>query len=480
MSGLKLPGVGSGFPIQQFVDATVSAERAPKETMLARQASNINVQLSSYGSLKGVLSEFKDSLKALGEEEAFQKRSTSFNNSGFVNAKADKDAVAGSYKLEVTQLATAHKLGSSYIPKADADKKLGSGTLNFTLGEGGNAQSFGVAISTDKSSLSDIAAAINNAEGNKGVRATVVNSEDPDTGEPSSRLVFFSEKTGTDNKITVTATTSGGNEGTATLESLVAAPSTVQEAKNAEITIDGARVVSQTNEIEDAIQGVTLDLKKVTDKEDPTKTDIKTSTTLTIGYDKSTVEKNLKDFVASFNKVMGAINQLTSYNPETEQAGPLNGDSSTRSLTSQIRNMLSEPIEGAAAPIKTLTDLGITSKQDGTIELDEDILKQQVEDNFDRIGLLFASEKGVSNKLDEMLESFVGETGVLTERNKSLNEDMAKLDKEAVNFEMYMDKFEERTFKQFTSMDIMIAQLNQQLSSVTAAFANMPDFSGKK
>lgn len=480
MSGLKIPGVGSGFPIQQFVDATVAAERAPKEKMLARQANDLKVQLSSYGSLKGVLSEFKDSLKKLGEEEAFQKRSTSFNNSGFVSAKADKNAVAGSYQLEVNQLATAHKLGSSYIAKEDADKKLGSGTFNFTLGEGENAQSFGVAIDKDKSSLKDIAEAINNAEDNKGVRATVVNSEDPDTGESSSRLVFFSEKTGTDNEITVTANASGGEEGTATLESLVAAPATIQEAKNAVITIDGARVESQTNEIEDAIQGVTLDVKKVTDKADSTKNDPTLSTTLTIGYDKGTVEKNLKGFVESFNKVMGTINQLTSYNPETERAGPLNGDNSTRTLTSQIRSMLSEQIEGAVAPIKSLTDLGITSKKDGSIELDDDILKKHVDENFERIGLLFASENGVSKKLDDMLEGFVGKTGMLTERDKSLNEQMKKLDKEAVAFEERMEVFEERTMRQFNKMDLMVAQLNQQLSSVMAAFDNMPDFSGSK
>lgn len=474
MGDLKLPGVGSGFPIQSFVDATVKAERAPKEKMLANQANDIKVQLSSYGSLQSVLSDFKDSLKKLGDEEAFQKRTTSFNNSGFVNAKADKSAVAGSYTLQVDQLAQAHKIGSSYVPKADAEKKLGSGTLNFTLGEGENAQSFGVAIDKDKSSLKDIAEAINNAEGNKGVRATVV------TGEEGARLVFFADKTGTDSQIRVSATSSGGNESANTLASLLDTTTEIQAAKNAEITIDGAKVISQNNEIKDAIQGVTLDIKKINDKEDPSKTDLKTTTTLTIGYDKGTVEKNLTDFVASFNKVMSTINQLTSYNPETERAGPLNGDGTARNLSSQIRRMLSEPIEGAVAPMRTLTDLGITSKKDGTIELDKDILKKQVDENFERIGVLFASEKGVSNKLDTLLESFVGKEGVLTKRDKSLNDKMKELDKEAVNFEMYMEKFEERTYKQFTSMDIMVAQLSQQLNSVIAAFDSMPDFSGKK
>ncbi|GAA3715363.1 flagellar filament capping protein FliD [Oceanisphaera sediminis] len=467
MSGIKLPGVGSGFPIQSFVDATVAGERAPKEKMLARQANDINVQLSSYGSLKGVLSEFKDSLKKLGEEEAFQKRSTSFNNSGFASATADKTAVAGSYTLVVKELAEAHKLGTASIPKADAEKKLGSGTLTLGVGD----ESFTVAIDKEKSTLAEVAEAVNNSEDNKGVRATVV------TDDTGSRLVFFADKTGTESQITVSATGNADGEGGADLATLDDALTTVQAAKDAVVTIDGATVTSQTNEIENAIQGVTLDLKKVND----TTTDSeKPNTKLTIGYDKKTVESNLKDFVTAFNKVMGTINQLTAYDAETERAGPLNGDGSTRNLTSQIRNMLSEPIEGAVAPIKTLTDLGITSKQDGTIELDEDILKEQVEDNFERIGLLFASEKGVSNKLDEMLESFVGKEGVLTERDKSLNEQMAKLDKDAVDFELYMEKFEERTYKQFTSMDIMVAQLNQQLSAVTSAFANMPDFSGGK
>ncbi|WP_298717817.1 flagellar filament capping protein FliD [uncultured Oceanisphaera sp.] len=466
MAGIKLPGVGSGFPIQSFVDATVAGERAPKEKMLARQANDINVQLSSYGSLKGVLSEFQDALKTLGEEEAFQKRSTSFTNSGFASATADKTAVAGSYTLVVKELAEAHKLGTAAIPKADAEKKLGSGTLTLGVGD----ESFTVAVDKEKSTLAEVAEAVNNSEDNKGVRATVV------TDDTGSRLVFFADKTGTESQITVSATGNADGEGGADLATLDDALTTVQAAKDAVVTIDGATVTSQTNEIENAIQGVTLDLKKINDAPDGEKPDTK----LTIGYDKKTVESNLKGFVTAFNKVMGTINQLTAYDAETERAGPLNGDGSTRNLTSQIRNMLSEPIEGAVAPIKTLTDLGITSKQDGTIELDDDILKKQVEDNFERIGLLFASEKGVSNKLDEMLESFVGKEGVLTERDKSLNEQMAKLDKDAVDFELYMEKFEERTYKQFTSMDIMVAQLNQQLSAVTSAFANMPDFSGGK
>lgn len=465
MADLKLPGVGSGFPIQSFVDATVAGERAPKEKMFQRRANDIGVQLSSYGTLKGVLDEFKTALKKLGDEEAFEKRSTSFSNSGFISATADKTAVAGSYTLVVKQLAEAHKVGTTAIPKADAEKKLGSGSLTLGVGD----ESFTVSIDKDKSTLAEVADAVNNAEDNKGVRATVV------TDDNGSRLVFFADKTGTEHQISVSASGNADGDGGESLD-VLGTTTEIQAAKDAQVTIDGALITSQSNEIENAIQGVTLDLKKVNDDPGGEKPDTK----LTIGYDKGVVEKNLQEFVKSFNTVMATINQLTLYDPETEKAGPLNGDGTARNLTSQIRRMLSEPIEGASAPIKSLTDLGITTKKDGKIELDEDLLKKQVDENFAKIGQLFASESGVSSKLDDMLESFVGSEGILTKRDSSLNEQMKKLDKERADFAIYIEKYEERIYKQFSGMDIMVAQLNQQLNSVIAAFDNMPNFGGAK
>ncbi|WP_417614600.1 flagellar filament capping protein FliD [Oceanisphaera sp.] len=471
MGDLKLPGVGSGFPIQNFVDITVQAERAPKEQQLARRANDIEVQLSAYGGLKGVLDEFKSSLKTLGEEEAFQKRSARLSESGFVTAKADKNAVAGSYSLQVEQLAEAHKVGTGYIDKADADKTLGSGTLTLNIGAD---ESFSVNIDKDKSTLAEVATAVNNAEDNKGVRATVV------TDDSGSRLVFFADKTGTDNQITISATGNADGEGGASLASL-GTVTDIQAAQDAIITIDGAKVTSQSNEIKDAIAGVTLDVKKMSEWEDSSDhTQGRKSLTLTIGYDKGAVESNLKGFVESFNKVVKTIQQLSAYNPETERAGPLNGDGTARNLNSKIRQLLSESVEGAVAPVKSLTDLGITTKQDGTIELDNDLLKTQVADNFERIGLLFSTEKGVSNKLDQLMEEFVGKEGILTSKNESLNEQMRKLEQEADDFSEYMVNFEQRTYKQFSAMDMAVAQMNQQLSSVISAFENMPSFGSSK
>ena len=465
MGDLKLPGVGSGFPIQNFVDLTVNAERAPKEQQFNRRASDISVQLSAYGSVTGVLDGFKDALAKLGTEDAFQKRSTTLSESGFVTAKADKKAVAGSYTLVVEKLASAHKLGTQAL---DKDTQFGDGNLTLKVGD----ESFSVDINKDKSSLSQVANAINSAEDNKGVRATVV------TDDTGSRLVFFADKTGTDNQITVTATGQGNGDDGASLSKLGDNLTTVQAASDARLTIDGATVTSQSNEIKDAISGVTLNLDKINDTEKP-------DTKLTIGYDKKAVETNLKSFVEAFNKVITTVNKLTAYDPETEKAGPLNGDGSARNLSSQIRRMLSEAVEGTVAPVTNLTDLGITTQEDGSIKLDAEILEKQVSENFEKIGALFTGSggdgsKGISGKLNTLIDDFVGKQGVLTQKGESLSEQMQKLDTEKENFETYMTSYEDRIYKQFSAMDIIVAQMNQQLSSVISAFENMPDFSGKK
>lgn len=460
MGDLKLPGVGSGFPIQSFVDATVNAERAPKEQLLNKRATDINVKLSSYASLGIVLDNFKASLAKLGGAEAFQKRSVSFSESGFVSAKADQNAVAGSYTLVVEQLAQAHKVSSQSI---DKETKLGAGSLDIKMGE----QSFSVAIDQSKSTLAEIAQAINSAEGNKGVKATVVNDDD------GARLVLFSEKTGTDHQLEIGVRGDAGGNGLSRLLDANGKLAEVQAAKNAELTIDGARVTSQSNEIKDAIAGVTLNIDKSNTEEKP-------STRLTIGYDKSAVESNVKSFVEAFNKVVSTVNSLTSYNADTKQAGALNGDPSTRTLMTQLRRMLSEPVEGAQAPLQSLADLGMTTNKDGTIALDEARMQKQVSENFEKVGALFAGDKGLSKQLSTMVDEFGGKNGIFAQRTESLNGQMKKLEKEKASFDDYMEQYEARVYKQFSAMDMVVSQMNQQLSSVISAFENMPDFYGSR
>ncbi|MDX1714039.1 MAG: flagellar filament capping protein FliD [Halomonas venusta] len=444
MAGLSIPGVGSGFPVQQFVDATVQAERAPKENAINRKQDNIDVQISSYASLKKQLDAFQKSLKDLTDKDAFQQRSVALSNEGFLTTQADKNAVAGSYDISVVQLAKADKVGSGYLASGtNINDNLGAGSLTLGIG----AESFSVNIDAENSSLADIAKAINQADDNSGVSATVV------TDDNGSRLVLFGDKTGTENKVEVSAGAGDfGGVFDGTLEN-------IQPAADSVIKIDGATVTRSSNEINDAIAGVTLNLDKVSTTDDP-------KTTLTIGYDKESVTENLKSFVESYNKIIETTKKLSSYDAENNKAGPLNGDSLLRNITTQLRDAMGEQVDGASNALKSLSDLGITTTRDGTLEIDDKILDEHIANNFESIGRLFDGDSGLVSKLDSMLEGFTGRSGILTTKDESLNLQLGKINKQREGFELRMEKFEQRVMRQFNAMDSMVAEMNNQMNTM--------------
>lgn len=451
MAGLNIPGVGSGFPVQQFVDATVDAERVPKENAIKRKQSRVDVQISSYASITKELDAFKKSLKALTDKEAFQQRKVGLSNEGFLTSKADKNAVAGSYDISVQQLAKADKVASGYLDAGtDIKDNLGAGSLTLAMG----GESFSVNVDAENSSLADIAKAINQSDDNTGVKATVV------TDDNGSRLVLFGEKTGTENKVTVSA---GAGEFSNIFDGAL---DNIQPATDAIIQIDGATVTRSSNEITDAIAGVTLNLDKVSTVDDP-------STTLTISNDKESVTENLKSFVESYNKIVETSKKLSSYDAENKKAGPLNGDSLLRTITSQLRDAMGEQIDGASSSLKSLSDLGITTKRDGTLEIDNKILDNHIANNFDGIGRLFDGDSGLASKLDTMLDSFTGRSGILTTKKESLDLQAGKFDKQRLDLEERMAKFEVRVMKQFNAMDAMVAEMNNQMNTMMSMLMPM-------
>ncbi len=100
---------------------------------------------------------------------------------GFVGVEASADAQNGSYNIEVLALAKSHKVMSNNSFDSDPKAELGSGTLDITI----DGKTLSLDINKEKSSLKDIVNAINNAEDNPGVTATVINDDN------GAKIVFL-------------------------------------------------------------------------------------------------------------------------------------------------------------------------------------------------------------------------------------------------------------------------------------------------
>jgi flagellar hook-associated protein 2 len=189
---------GSVIDVSSLVSQLVAATRAPKDSVIANNTSQVTTKISALGTLKGALSTFQTSLAAIDTPDSFNALTADTSDSSVFTATADSGAVAGTYSVSVTQLAQAQQIVSKAVT-GGSSAAIGAGTLQISLG----AASFSISADSTNDTLSGIASAINSASGNPGVTATVI------TGTDGAHLVLSSTETGAANTIQVTETDGG-------------------------------------------------------------------------------------------------------------------------------------------------------------------------------------------------------------------------------------------------------------------------------
>ena len=274
MAGISLGGVN--LDVNGIVSQLMSLEARPLDK-LKEQETDYNSQLSELGRLKSALSTFQSSMEGLSSLDKFEtyKATNSESSNQSYSATVDKDAVAGNYAIEVTSLASVNKLGQTPGTSFTAAQTISSATtLDLNVG----ASAINVAI--DGKTVTEIRDAINTAakanDPETGLSAAVIQ-----TGTDAFQLVITASETGTANKVEFTANAA------ATALNL----SEIQPSADGKVKIDGYEVTSSTNTIEDAINGVTLNLLQDTD----------TLAELTLSRDSDAVKTSINEFISIYN-----------------------------------------------------------------------------------------------------------------------------------------------------------------------------------
>ncbi|MGF1758337.1 flagellar filament capping protein FliD [Photobacterium sagamiensis] len=448
----------SGLDINSMVNKLVASERAPKEARINQQRDQVDVNLSAYGRLKGSLDEMKNLMSDFRRNNTLSTRMASSDDTDVLTATASHEAIPGKYTVNVQQLAESHKIVSSSF---DEKEKMGAGKLSIGLG----GSQFTVDIPEDESKILDVVRLINRHPSNSGVMASIIKD---DTG---ARLVLASDKSGEDNTIKVKVDAPPFS----TLQKFgfntnhdVNSMSEMQKAADSRVLIDGLAVVtSSSNVIEDAIQGVDLNLIQLTD--DAETPDV----TVDVGYDRDRVGGSIEQFVNAYNQFFDLSQQLAKFDPQTQEKGPLVGDSIVRSVTSQLRGAFATPIEDAPDSISTLSELGITTTMAGRLEIDYDMLDKQLEKNFADVGEFFNSRNGFARRIEDLIHSYTGTTGSIRGRENSLNDQVMRLNTEQANLDRRMDSVKQRTHDQFTAMDSAMGKMQGQLGSMMSMMPQM-------
>jgi flagellar hook-associated protein 2 len=132
--GLSSPGIGSGIDVNTIVSKLMAVESAPLADFDKKSASYL-AQVSAFGNLSSALGSFQSSLSGLTSLSGFQTMLTSPGDSSVLTATANSRAAAGSYRVNITQVAQAQTLASGGYKTTSATIGLGAKTtINFSLG----------------------------------------------------------------------------------------------------------------------------------------------------------------------------------------------------------------------------------------------------------------------------------------------------------------------------------------------------------
>ncbi|MEN8257433.1 MAG: flagellar filament capping protein FliD [Thermodesulfobacteriota bacterium] len=456
-------GLVSGLDTESIITQVMDLERRPVLLLQAREA-DFQSKISALGSMKGGLSALQSAAQSLQDADSFTAYKTTNGNHTALSASASQDASPGTYLIDLTSLATSQQVRSEVFTASD--EIVGTGTLTIQVGAN---DAIDVVIDSDHQTLAGIATAINEA-------ATDVTASVIDDGNGNFYLTLASSETGAANTISMTMVDDDGtNNDAAGLSNLYTNPvaqtlTETQAAGDAQLTVNGITVERTSNSITDLIGGVTLTLKEA-DPGNPFE--------VTVAKDLNSVKSKIQAFVSEYNNMIDIFGGLQSYDAETEEAGPLIGDSTTRQLRSRLGAMLYDQVDGVASEVNGLSRLGVEVGRDGKLTLDDAKLTTALENYPDEVTSFFTNtevgNEGIALRFDNLLESYLSTTnGLLAAKEDGLQDSIDDMGEQVDRINYRLLKKEETLRNQFLALEMILGELqatsgalDQQLESLS-------------
>ncbi|MFZ3044795.1 MAG: flagellar filament capping protein FliD [Desulfatirhabdiaceae bacterium] len=461
---ISIGGLVSGMDTDNIITQLQDLQKKPIIKLQTQEAA-YQVKLTAYSSIQGNLKDVKNAARNLDTVSDITSYSAVSSNTSLLTTSAEKTAAPGSYSVTVHSLAQVHKLTSTGFSPTEA---VGKGTIHLTMGSNAAVD---IAVNSG-STISDIAKAINQAD--TGIYASVINDG------TNSFLTLTGKQTGSANVIKLTVTEDGADpanlpvgspsadEDTTGLSRLVfdAGGTTnltqLQGAANADISVDGVAHISRaSNTISDVISGVSLKLKD--------------EGTVTVEVERSDelFSTRLNAFLTAYNGLTDSLNSLQSYDKQTQATGSLFGDSTTRRIQSELRNLFSNSVSGLPAALSHLTDLGVSTNEAGKLELDSSVFNTKLKDSFDDVVKFFtktdAGAEGFAVRMASSVEKILDtKGGMLAARTKGIQGSIDSLDEQIQRLNDRLAISETRLRKQFATLEVLLGQYQNTSNSLTS------------
>lgn len=379
----RLSGSASKLDTEAILSATYEAKRLPAVRLENRTTRN-EEKIAALEDMRSLLAGLKSAADGLRSppgffgiqnntfetKQAFFTSSSTTPPSDLVGVAVSNSAATGSFDLVVRQLATANKLATAGVAAADAtlgdawnDGAAFAGMLEIGVAGGATA-----AIDIDSAmTLHDLRDRINAATAMSGVRASVLKVSDSDF-----RLVMTAEETG---KAITVVDASGIAGGVQTSE--------LQPARPAVFEIDGVPMTRLSNQVDDVLPGLTINLFKADE-----------GTTINVSVEPSLgdIKEKIAGFVAAYN----AFRDFVAEQSAVDAAGRplpeavLFGDRTMRGMMGELGSIMGSGVAGLDPDaLSSLRSIGVELGADNRLKVDDSKLDTALLTRLDQVRGIF-------------------------------------------------------------------------------------------
>lgn len=381
----------STFDVGNMAKVLAEADVASQRSIVTKGSTKATTELDALKYLELNLQAFNSYVKDLSNPKIFNDKQASSSNEAVIKVTASEAASLGSFTVESKQLAQAHNIigNTTY---ASAYDSISTGTLNISIG----GQTYEpIVIDATNNNLDALKRTINS--GDYGVTASVINNAG------NYQLMFTSKQTGAAGEI--------GLSGITELENFT----TTAEAQDAVMVLNGLTISNNSNTFDKVVEGLSFTLNSAA---------VGQTQSINVSQDPTKVTDAVKSFVDVYNQMETILGELAKYDTsdltkeqlesdEYKFYGDLAGNSTLREVRSNIKSALSGAVSEVAGNFNTLSSIGIKFELNGSLKLDEEVLRNAAANNLEALGKMFtkggSSNDGLVNVLSSSSKTQAGQ-----------------------------------------------------------------------
>jgi flagellar hook-associated protein 2 len=267
----------------------------------------------------------------------------------------------------------------------------------------------------------------------------------------------------------------------------------VSVARDAVITMEGIEISRSTNNIDDLVPGITLNVRGVSER----------PVDLSVKADVEGIKDAIISFVGNYNRLMGEINVLTRKDDRivdeltylsSDEASAMRSRLGIFSSDSTLLNLKNNLMRIVTAPYPTdlerdlslLAQIGISSNANrsgsgydpstlrGYLAIDEKVLDAALETKAPQIKQLFASntigellpDTGIAYNIDTHVKSFVDLGGIISLKTNTIDSRISQDERRVTSLDRQLEAKEQELRVQYARMESAYARMEQLTSSL--------------